>query len=127
MKVSAPQTTKIDSALHNALEKAEGHEPLRTVMILESSRKSKRPVPDSTDFPDRTTYRKALIENQQAELVDELTNVKQELNDRSLRVKGGHISRAVVVEGTARDILSSLELPEVKHASLDQPLELKLH
>jgi hypothetical protein len=125
MKLSSSQANKVDPALRQALEQAEGHESLRTVMIVGSEKPAKAEnLPAPSGFPDRVAYRKALIETKQKQILAELSTVKSELAGRSLRVKGGTTSRAVVVEGAAGDILSSLDLPDVHHASLDHKISI---
>lgn len=127
MKLSTHQISKIDNALKEALEQAEGHEFLRTVMVLGSPRKEQSGSKlKPSDFPSRTAYREALISDTQQHQSTYLGNVKKGLADLALDVKGGAISQSVVVEGTAGNILSSLELPEVRHASLDQPIHYNL-
>jgi hypothetical protein len=125
MKLSSEQVRKIDPELYKALKQAKGHEPLRTIMVLATGlSKSANQIPQSADFSDRTAYRKALIDTQKQLINEQLSVVKQALNDYSLSVKGGDISQAVVVEGSAGNILSSLDLPAVKYASLDKELSI---
>jgi hypothetical protein len=124
MNVPSLQAQKADPALREALENAEGHETLRTVMVLGgetiASDDSSSPQPDA--FEDRTQYRQALISHQKNRLSQEIGAVKTQLRQRALNLSGGTITRAVVVEGKASDLLDALELPGVRHASLDQPL-----
>jgi hypothetical protein len=75
-------------------------------------------------FRSRSAYRGAMIDRRQRRLNDEVGDTLRALRTLSLFPQGGAISRTVVVEGPARQILVSLELPGIRHASLDQPIEL---
>jgi len=75
-------------------------------------------------FPSRAAWREALIERRKAQVAHDIGSTLQALRDLSFKVGGGTTSRTVVVEGTAQNILASLELPGVRHASLDRPIQL---
>jgi hypothetical protein len=129
MKLDEKQIEKIDPLLRDVLKDAEGDEVLRVVMVLESVKKdsevdSKKEKPDPTKHSSQTAYRESLIEERQREVELETGETRRELENLSLEVRGGKISKTCVVEGSARQILASLELPGVHHASLDQPIEL---
>jgi hypothetical protein len=129
MKLDEKQIEKTDSLLCKALKDAEGDELLRVVMVLESERSgseegSKMEKLDASGYPSQTVYREALIEKRQKEIAQKTGETRKELEKLSLVVRGGKISRTCVVEGSARQILASLELPGIRHASLDQPIEL---
>jgi hypothetical protein len=128
VKLNEIQLQKADPVLREALKQAKGDERLRAVMVLASGEGKS---PDGTDesirpgqFPSRSGYRKALIAQREQQLMADLGATMSALEALSLNVRGGKTSPTVVVEGLAREILSSLELPGVRHASLDQPLEL---
>ena len=129
MKLEERHIQKIDSLLRDALRDAKGDEVLRAVMVLGpqgiDARKEYRDQElASSQFPSHEAYRKALIERRQSELVHDTGETRQALEDLSLSLRGGKISKTVVVEGSARQILASLELSGVRHASLDQPIGL---
>lgn len=128
---------KADPKLRQALEEALGESPqrtpedvLRTIMVLrpEASRGgSAEPAPrpaNPADYPSRVEYRKALIEQRQQIVQADVGDVKRKLEGLALKVKGGLTSPTVVVEGTARHILDSLQLEGVEHASLDREIAL---
>lgn len=129
MKLNKRHLEKIDPLLQDALRRAEGDEVLRAVVVLgpenfdaEKDGVSKELAP--AQFPSRQDYRKALITRRQSQLAEDISDTLQKLLALSLTPRGGTISRTVVVEGPARQILTSLELPGVRHASLDQPISL---
>lgn len=129
MKLDKRHTEKIDPLLRDALRRAEEKEILRTVMVLGPESKDaekglREQELDPSQFPSRVEYRQALIKHRQAKLADDIGDTLQALRDLSLTPRGGTISRAVVVEGSARQILASLDLPGVRHASLDRPIQL---
>lgn len=129
MKLKKGHIEKTDPLLRDALRQAEGDEVLRAVMLLgpESGDDEKGRVGqklDPSQFPSRADYRRALIEQRQSRLADDIGQTLQALQGLSLAPRGGEISRVVVVEGSARQILVSLDLPGIQHASLDRPIEL---
>jgi hypothetical protein len=124
MKLSKEQVGKLDPELQKALEEANGYESIRAIMVLDP-KPSLGLVPlRPSDFSDRTAYRKALILSQEQQVSQQLDYAKQALAGHCLDVKGGRFSPAVVVEGTVGDIVSSLNLPEVKYARLDKAISL---
>lgn len=129
MKLRKGHVNKIDPLLQDALRQAEGNEILRAVMLLgpESGDAEKVWVSrelDPSQFPSRKAYRQALIEQRQSQLADDIGQTLEALQDLALAPRGGKVSRVVVVEGQAHQILTALDLPGVQHASLDQPIEL---
>lgn len=65
-----------------------------------------------------------MIDRRQRRLNDDIGDTLRALKALSLLPRGGTISRTVVIEGPARQILNSLELPGIRHTTLDQPVEL---
>jgi len=126
MELSANTAAKIDPLLRERLRNAREDETIRVVMVLgedeHSSRIDREMHP--SQFPSRTAWREALIKQRQSQLASEIGDTLEGLRERSLQPRGGTISHTVVVEGSVRDIVSSLELPGVRHASLDRPIEL---
>jgi NACHT domain len=116
---------KSDPILLDRLMHAKEGEVLRVAMTLnaessESGQTLTLPTLDPAQFPSRVDYRQALIQQQQARLTMALGSTMQELQDLSLKTYGGHTSRVIVAEGTAKQIIKSLELSGVYHASFDQ-------
>ncbi len=126
MELSANKAAKIDPLLREKLQGARGDETIRVVMVLgedeHSSRIDRQLHP--SQFPSRTAWREALIKQRGSQLEDEIGDTLESLRRLSLQPRGGTIGRTVVVEGPVRDIVSSLELPGVRHASLDRPIML---
>lgn len=121
MELEARHLGKVDDQLRRALEQASGDEVLRGVVQLVAA-----PQPDGGPRPEafatREAYRQALIRHRRKHLEAGLRGVLARLADLSLHPRGGGLSQTAVVEGPARQFRAALELPEVRHASLDQPL-----
>jgi hypothetical protein len=119
----------MDLLLREALSRAEGEEVFRAVMLLASPEAEGGTPPtgqgqEPTQFGSRKAYREALIARQRANLSKTIGETLQALEGLSLRPRGGTLGRTVVIEGSARNILSALELPGVLHASLDREIIL---
>ncbi len=127
MKLANIHAAKIDELLRNTLLEAEGNEVVRAVMVLgrPSDERRRGPAPpEPTQFSSRTDYRRALIECRQVEVGMIIGKTRQKLSELNLNPRGGKVGHTVVVEGPAERILASLELPGVRHASLDQRVGL---
>jgi len=129
VKLEKGHIDKADPLLQDALGQAEEDEVFRVVMLLgsEGRDEEKRLIgqePDPSQFPSRTAYRRVLIEQRQDQLADDIGQTLEALQGLSLAPRGGKISRVVVVEGRAQQIVTALDLPGVQHASLDRPIEL---
>ncbi len=127
MKLAKIHAAKIDKRLRETLLEAEGNEVVRAVMVLgqlNDERHSEPAPPEPTQFSSRTDYRRALIESRQVEVGKIIGKTRQKLSELSLNPRGGKVGQTVVVEGSAERILASLELPGVRHASLDQRVGL---
>jgi len=124
MKVEEQIAQKVDPELLRALHDAAGHEILRTVMVLGDDSKPAPETPsiDPSRFATRSDYQRALRSRQQEQVKGAVRPVQKQLEQLDLKTRGGEFSRSVVVEGPAQQILASLELPGVQHASLDQSL-----
>lgn len=129
MKINKRIAKKADPLLLEALAEAEGDEVLRAVVLLDDgtdvgSEVSAGEQLEPSQFPSRFEFRRKLIEQRQAHLESEIGETLEKLSELSLSPKGGKIGRSVVVEGPARQIAASLELPSVSHASLDRRIQL---
>jgi hypothetical protein len=129
MKIEGKQIEKADPDLREEIERATGDEILRTIMLLgpASSDKKGETVehePHPNDFPSYEEYRRALIERQQRRVAHDVGDTLRQLQQLSLSITGGEISRTVIVEGPARRILEALKLPGVRHAILDRIVRL---
>jgi hypothetical protein len=124
MNLKEDQISKIDPLLEEALINARGDEKLRVIMTLgdENQLRSHQNVANlkPADFPSHTAYRQALIERRKNQISEVIGDTIQELQNLSLKPIGGTMSRVLVVEGSATDILSSLELSGVNNVNLDQ-------
>lgn len=124
MKLNTQHVTKIDPLLQEALAHARGNETIRIIMSLASETLTIDTVLDPREFPSRQAYRQALIDQRRHQISGSLSEILSTLRDLSLQIVNSTISPVVVVEGIARNVLRSLELPEVKHASLDRLIGL---
>lgn len=129
MELNTMQIEKIDARLQNALKKANGDEVLRAVVTLgrvdgEAESNPGGPALDPSNFPSREHYKQELIKQQRQKTADGIGETLKELKGLSLVVHGGEVTRVVVAEGPARQILASLDIPGVQHASLDQRIQL---
>jgi len=127
VKLTESHIAKIDPLLEEELLHAEGNEQLRVIMAIGSDRVNQfgddnSPKPHPSDFSSQKAYRQALIDRQRNQLAKELDTTRITLKDLSLKIYGGTTSRIIVVEGGASQILSALDLPSVRSASLDQPV-----
>lgn len=124
MNLKEDHISKIDPLLEEFLMNARGDEKMRVIMILgdENQLRNNQALPmlEPANFPSPTAYRQALIERRKNQLSEVIGNTIQELQNLSLKPLGGTMSRVVVVEGSATDILNSLELSGVNNVSLDQ-------
>ncbi len=129
MELNTTQIEKIDPRLQSALKKASGDEVLRAVVMLgradgEAESNPDGPALDPSSFQSRADYKQELINQQRQKIADGIGETLRELKGLSLVVHGGEVSRVVVAEGPARQILASLDIPGVRHASLDQRIQL---
>jgi hypothetical protein len=129
MKLNNKHLQKIDFPLKQALQNGKEDQILRAVIVLgseniEDNNVSVSPELDPRQYFSRQDYRRAMIEQRQSQLADEIGKTLKELQDLRLAPRGGNIGRMVVVQGTARQILNSLELPGVRRAALDHPITI---
>lgn len=118
-------SAKVDPRLRDALADAPDRAIIRAVMILgpdERDEEPSEPDPHPSAFPSRAAWRRALLARREQQLARDTGRTVDALRDLCLQPRGGTVGRTVVVEGTARRILASLELPGVLHASLDQSI-----
>lgn len=127
MKLGKSHIAKIDDLLCNALKEAEGNEVIRAVMVLgplDSEPGREEAPPEPLQYSTRTAYRQALIEDRRVKIGQAIGETRQKLAQLNLNPRGGKVGYTVVVEGPAAQILASLELSGVRHASLDQRISL---
>ena len=124
MKLKPEHIDKVDPLLEQALKQARGDEEMVVVMSLEL----KKPLVSSPfhpkEFPSYEDYRKALIDYRKREFAEGLEETFQELRNLSLKTTGGNVSKVVGVQGTAKQILQAVELPGVRHATIQQLIGL---
>ena len=120
---------EVDPELRAALAEAPSGERLRAVLVLRQAAggasagtPSGTPAtpPHPADYPNRTTWRSAMIDHRRGETADALGPARRALADLGLTVRGGHTSAAVVVEGPAAALRTALDLPTIAHAGLDR-------
>ncbi len=120
-------SAKIDPHLRDALADAPDDTILHAVMVLDpdaDNEESGEPDLHPSAFPSRAAWRRALLARREQQLARDTGRTVDALRDLCLRPRGGTVGRTVVVEGTARHIRASLELPGVLHASLDRSIAL---
>ncbi len=127
MQLDERYIAKIDLPLRDALADAPDGTILRAIMVLgtdtESERRDER-LPQPSQYSSRVAWRQALIEERQHQLVREIGRTIDALRELCLKPRGGTTGHTVVVEGSAQQLLRSLDLPGVQHVSLDQPIAL---
>ena len=130
MRLSDVALEKADPALRNALANAEAAAPVRVIITLgDQEPAGVRPNSPRTlgsfrttkaGSPTGTVNRRALIEDRRRSFAGSYGSLRKSLAGMGLRVSGGELTRAVVLEGGAADIAAALALPLVRRAILDQ-------
>ena len=130
MEVEDEDLEKADKSLREALKNTPRGEKLRVIVTLddrnsgsESNKEFKSEI-SPADFESRTDYRKALIEQRKSWLNDKLAEVRERLSAESLQIRGGEISKVIVVDGDVQNIARSLSIPGVKKMVLDRQIAL---
>jgi NACHT domain len=129
MYLDHTQQGKIDPLLQDALERAEGDDVLRVVMVLGAEEEengfalSTQPL-DPEQFTTRQDYRQALITQRQQSLSEILGTTLESLRNLSMKTYGGITSRLVVAEGTAQQLIRALTLEGVRSVTLDQVIRV---
>lgn len=116
---------KVDPMLRKALEESSPFQILRIVLVVDRAggAPARREI-EPSDFEHRSDYRAALIRQREADMRGRLGPTLHRLAELGLETRGGRLGRMIVVDGSAQAIAKALELPEVRKAALDQPLEL---
>lgn len=127
MKLTHRHLAKLtDAATRQALEASAGETELRVILTLRAH--GERRIPIGGRHPEtRLEARRQLIEAQLRVRDPAIRPTIEALVERGLVVKGGHgghLTRSVVVDGKARDILKGIELAAVVRVQIDQSLEL---
>jgi NACHT domain len=121
MKLYPQHIAKVDPLLQEALSQASGEEVIRAVMALDMKESiAEKTLLDPARFSSRQSYRQALIEQREEYMSEALRETLHALDQLSLTTMRTKISPIVVVEGAANEVLRSLEVPGVRHASLDR-------
>ena len=122
MSLDSSFLDKIDPQLQEKLAYAPENEILRVIVRLSGENKSNinSKSINLADSPNRTEYRKALIAQRQQQLSGDIGETKRAIENLALKTYGGINTKTLVVEGTANQILHSLELSGIESATLDQ-------
>lgn len=126
MKLDPTSWNKANTDLQTFLETTDAEAPVRVVLIL-GKEDAPRMTPSAmrrSDFGSTSDYRRALIEKRRTEVRDLTADTVEHLRKLSLQVLGGEIGRAVVAEGSARQVARALKLDGVSGAMLDEPIGL---
>ncbi|MGQ9926247.1 MAG: hypothetical protein ACUVS4_05190 [Chloroflexaceae bacterium] len=128
MKLRGIDPSKVDAQLKKALRSARPDDVLRVVMTLQPESSFETDIAefelDPAQFRSREEYRRELIAARQRQMDAALHETREELQRLLPEVHGGQLSHTVVVEGSARQVVSALQLSGVSQAWLDQPLQL---
>ena len=115
-----------DTATRHAFEASADEMELRVILTLGFP--GERPVPTAGRRPEtRLEARRQLIQAKLGTRDPAFRRMIEALVEQGLVVKGRHgrhLTRSIVVDGKARDLLKGIELPAVARAQIDQPLEL---
>lgn len=125
MKLKEEHIAKIDPLMEAALRQSHGDEEMIAIINIDLKNPLVKDPFEPKQFSTSEDYRRALIEYRQQEFAEGLRDTLQEIGNISLKIlSGGTISRTLVVEGTAKQILQALELPGVRYAAIDQLIAL---
>jgi hypothetical protein len=108
------------------LHTARGDERLRAIFLLDAAPERSGVPVEPSSYKTRGDWQRALIAQRKQQVIDLTRATREALADMDLKLVGGSLSHALVVEGTAAQIADSLSLPGVRHASLDRPMEVSL-
>lgn len=128
MKLTVDQRRKIgDDETLKAFEEAAAAEQLRVVFTLKVDEEGANTprvmqVGPNATLEDRTQYRQRLINSRKALLNDQIREILDQLAQNSLETKGGssRILKHIVVDGSAKNILKSLELDGIARARISR-------
>lgn len=124
MKLSRYQESKIDPLLQETLLQANGGEFVRAVVTVKTNVLNTTYTLSSGNFSTRQEYRQALIKERQESIKEDIDNAVNALKELSLTASSSTISPVLVVQGAAADVLRSLDLDIIEHASLDRIIGL---
>lgn len=128
MKLSGKYLEKADDSLREALEQAAEDESMRVILTLDEDKcgsvQSIKNGLSPSDFESRTEFRKALVNRRKNLLAEQFAETRKKLRDARLELRGGEISRVIVVDGNARDIARSLSIPGVLRVTLDKKISI---
>lgn len=126
MELDRITINKADPSLRDKLQRAPGDETIRVVMVLGNDESGLRleDQPHPSQYPTRTAWREALIQRRRLQVAGKIGDTLEDLRRLSLNPQGGSLGTVVVVEGPASKIAKSLELPGVRHATLDMAIGL---
>lgn len=132
MNLSASARAKSTPHLRAALAKADAQAPMRVVIalgdtVMDGAFPGTPIVPGQLRTAkvgsQRTpATRRDLIAARRGHFQRSYDSVRRSLEKSGLKVAGGELTRAVVLEGKAADIAAALEMPLVRTATLDEPL-----
>lgn len=122
MLLNQTHINKIDPLLKEELSKAQENEDklIRASVLLDASEIKVNSPLSPSQFSSRQAYRQALIDQRRLQMSEALGDTIKSLKKLLLKTEGDTISPVVVIEGKAHQILKALELPGVRHASLDR-------
>jgi hypothetical protein len=123
MTIPPEAARKLDDSLRRTLEGSAPEDSHRVILTLASPRPGLPPNPQGLD---PRTYRQALADRRQKEIMALVEPVRRRLEAHNLTTRGGVISPILVVDGAAADILAALAFPEVLRATADHPISISV-
>lgn len=118
-----------DSATRQTFENSEDETVLRVIITLDvnDDHKALETLRPRQSHETRVETRRRLIDARTKSRKAAIRPVIDALIEQHLDVKGQaepHLTRSIVVDGAARDILRGMELPGVARVQVDRPLPL---
>lgn len=128
MKLKPAHLEKLrDPATRRMFEASDDGTQLRVIVTLKVEDDTETPPVPPSIFETRRETRQRLIETRARTRGAATSAIIEALHRRHLEVKGQReprLTRSLVVDGMARDILNGIELPGVARVQIDRPLEL---
>ena len=124
MQINPLTLAKTDARLRDALSAGNAAGELRVVLTLRGKEVAQSPPPDPESFATREDYRQALTNHWKRFIEDSIADTVRELRAVGLRVLESTIMRTVIADGSAEQIVKSLDIAGVDMAVLDRSIEL---
>ena len=117
---------KIDEDLRKRLGAALINEQIRVIASVADGLTEEKSTLPSSQFASRAEYRQYKIASQKEKTKLALEPVLESLNSLNLIVKFSDINPVIFAEGSPIEIFKLLQIPQIRHVSLDKNLEFDL-